>query len=400
MPPLPMQARAAMPEQFHVLCVDDEPKVLEGLKLNLRRHYRVSTATNALAGLAIVDGDPPPAVVVSDMRMPEMDGAAFLSQVKERSPDTVRLLLTGQADLASAIAAVNHGQVFRFLTKPCSPQILLTAIQAAVDQHRLITAEKEVLEKTLKGSIKALVEILSLTNPLAFGRAVRLKRHAAELMASVGAPLSWQIEVAVMLSQIGCVTIPAATNEKLYYGRPLNDEEAEQTQRLPGISLQLFESIPRLEAVRAILQAQNHNYDGSGSPHGAVQGESIPLGARILKLVIDYDTLEAGQVDPGVAVGTLQGRKGRYDPKLLDALAHAKSKSGVQRVSELVLADVRPGMLLIQDVMSTTGLLLVARGHEVTSGLLYRLRNLTPGSVREPLIASRPVEPKRESSKG
>jgi DNA-binding NtrC family response regulator len=95
-----------MTEQIHILCVDDEPKVLEGLVLNLRRYYRVSTAINGQKGLAIIDGDDPPGVVVSDMRMPEMDGAAFLSQVKQRSPDTVRLLLTGQADLDSAIAAV------------------------------------------------------------------------------------------------------------------------------------------------------------------------------------------------------------------------------------------------------------------------------------------------------
>ena len=158
-----------MTEQPHILCVDDEPKVLEGLVLNLRRHYRVSTASNGQGGLAIVDGNDPPAVVVSDMRMPEMDGAAFLSQVKERSPETIRILLTGQTDLDSAIAAVNHGQVFRFLTKPCNPQNFLTAIEAAAAQHRLVTAERELLEKTLRGSIKALTEILSLANPLILG---------------------------------------------------------------------------------------------------------------------------------------------------------------------------------------------------------------------------------------
>jgi response regulator RpfG family c-di-GMP phosphodiesterase len=384
-----------MTEQIHILCVDDEPKVLEGLVLNLRRYYRVSTAINGQKGLAIIDGDDPPGVVVSDMRMPEMDGAAFLSQVKQRSPDTVRLLLTGQADLDSAIAAVNHGQVFRFLTKPCSPQIFLSAIQAAADQHRLITAERELLEKTLRGSIKALTEILSLTNPLAFGRAMRLKQHAAELVAGLGVPFSWQLEVAAMLSQIGCVTLPAATTEKLYYGRPLNSDEIELTQRLPALSLQLLESIPRLEAVRAILQAQNHNFDGSGSPHNAVQGESIPLGARVLKLVIDYDTLEAAGTDPAVAIGSLQSRKGRYDPKLLEALARARTKAASQALSELGLGAVRPGMYLTHDVMSTTGLLLVARGHEVTPGLLYRLRNLAPGSLREPLVVFVPAETKR-----
>jgi response regulator RpfG family c-di-GMP phosphodiesterase len=374
-----------MTEQLHILCVDDDPKVLEGLVLNLRRHYRVSTAGNGQSGLAIVDGNDPPAVVVSDMRMPEMDGAAFLSQVKERSPDTVRLLLTGQADLESAIAAVNHGQVFRFLTKPCSPPTLLTAIQAAVAQHQLITAEKELLEKTVRGSIKALTEILSLANPLIFGRATRLKQHATELAAGLGVPFSWQLEVAVMLSQIGCIVLTAENNEKLYYGKPLSPVETESTQCVPKISLQLLESIPRLELVCAILDAQEYNFDGQGSPRDAPQGESIPLGARVLKLVCDYDFLEAGGTSPGAAISTLQGRKGRYDPNLLGALSRAKNKaaSGVGGVG---LASLQVGMLLVQDVMSTTGSLLVSRGHEVTNAILTRLRGMEAGSVQEPLM--------------
>ena len=374
-----------MTEQAHILCVDDEPKVLEGLVLNLRRHYRVSTAGNGQAGLAVVDGSDPPAVVVSDMRMPEMDGAAFLSQVKERSPDTVRLLLTGQADLDSAIAAVNHGQVFRFLTKPCSPPTLLTAIQAAVTQHRLITAEKELLEKTLRGSIKALTEVLSLASPLIFGRATRLKQHAAELVAGLGVPFSWQLEIAVMLSQIGCIVLSAENNEKLYYGRPLSPVEAESTQCVSKISLQLLENIPRLELVCAILDAQEYNFDGQGSPRGAPQGESIPLGARVLKLISDYDFLEAGGTSPGVAISTLQGRKGRYDPKLLGALSRAKNKTAPS-VGEVRLGALQAGMLLVHDIMSTTGTLLVPRGHEVTEAILTRLRGLEPGSVREPLL--------------
>jgi response regulator RpfG family c-di-GMP phosphodiesterase len=386
-----------MAEQLHVLCVDDEPRVLEGLVLNLRRHYRVSTATNGQAGLAIIEGDDPPGVVVSDMRMPEMDGAAFLSRVRERSPDTVRLLLTGQTDLDSAIAAVNHGQVFRFLTKPCSPQNFLAAIQAAAEQHNLITAERELLEKTLRGSIKALIEILSLTNPLAFGRGMRLKQHASDLAVELGVPLTWQIEVAIMLSQIGSVTFPAATNEKLYYGKPLSRDETELTQRLPALSIQLLESIPRLDAVRGILQAQEYNFDGSTSPRGVPQGESIPLGARMLRLVLDYDTLEAPGIQTVKAIGTLQSRKGRYDPKLLDALERAKNKVVSQGVSEIGLAAVRPGMFLVQDVQSTTGMLLVARGHEVTPGLLNRLRNLAVGTVREPLTVFVPAVPKTKA---
>lgn len=374
-----------MSEQIHVLCVDDEPRVLEGLVLNLRRHFRVSTAVNGQAGLQIVDSDPP-AVVVSDMRMPEMDGAAFLSQVKERSPNTVRLLLTGYTDIESAIAAINHGQIFRFLTKPCNSQVLLTAVQAAAEQNRLITAERVLLEQTLHGSIKTLTDILSLTNPLAFGRALRLKQQSAELISALGQPMSWQIEVAAMLSQIGCVTLLPATYEKLYYGRPLSNDENELVQHLPEVTVQLLENIPRLEGVRSILRAQANNFDGSGTVAGGLKGEAIPLGARVLKIVGDYDVLESAGTESDVAAGTLQARRGRYDPTLLDAFIRLKTSGPARGLVELPLTGIRPGMFLAQGVTSTSGLLLVARGQEVTMGLMHRLRNLPHGTVREPLF--------------
>jgi response regulator RpfG family c-di-GMP phosphodiesterase len=380
-----------MSDQPHVLCVDDEPKVLEGLTLSLRCDFRVSSARNGQSGLAIVDGDPP-SVVVSDMRMPEMDGASFLSQVKERSPETVRILLTGYGDLDSAIAAVNHGQVFRFLTKPCSSQVFLSAVHAAAEQHRLITAEKELLEKTLLGSVKALTEILSLANPLAFGRAIRLKQHASELVAALRLPLSWQIEVATMMSQIGCMALPAATNEKLYYGKPLSKEEVEMTKQLPTLAVQLLGSIPRLDAVRAILLAQQYDYTGAGTPGGLPKGEAIPLGARVLKLVSDYDSLEAAEVDPMRAIAVLQVHSSRYDPTLLEALARVKTQSATGGSRELALAAVRPGIFLARDVTSTTGALLIPRGHEVTQGLLQRLRSFPSGTIREPIAVFAPSE--------
>jgi response regulator RpfG family c-di-GMP phosphodiesterase len=374
-----------MAEQLHVLCVDDEPKILEGLVLNLRRHYRVSTATSGREGLALIAGNDPPAVVVSDMRMPEMDGASFLAQVKEQSPDSVRLLLTGQTDLNSAIAAVNQGQVFRFLTKPCNSQNLIAAIAAAAQQYRLVSAEKELLEKTLRGSVKALTEVLSLANPLIFGRATRLKQHASELVAGMGVPFSWQLEVAVTLSQIGCIVLTPENNEKLYYGKALTTVEAESTRCVPRIALQLLESIPRLELVCAILDSQEYNFDGSEAPIGAPQGESIPLGARVLKLVSDYDFLEASGSSPAAAISALQGRKGRYDPKLLGVLGRVKSKVS-SGVAPIELASLQVGMLLVQDIVTTSGSVLVPRGHEVTQAILSRLASLAPGSVREPLM--------------
>src|SRR5690349_20120797 len=171
-----------------LLCVDDEPLVLEGLTLHLRRAFTVTTATSGAAGLEILKDKGPFAVVMSDMRMPGMNGAEFLSKVREQWPDTVRVLLTGQSDLQSAVAAVNDGQIFRFLTKPCPPELLLGALGAASRQHDLLIGERVLLEQTLHGSIKMLTDVLSLANPVAFGRANRAKRLMGLLLAEVQRP--------------------------------------------------------------------------------------------------------------------------------------------------------------------------------------------------------------------
>lgn len=198
--------------------------------------------------------------------------------VRERSPDITRVLLTGQADVDSAVAAINHGQVFRFLTKPCAPQSFLAAVRDSVEQNRLVTAERVLLEQTLRGSIAALAEVLSLSRPLSFGRSVRIKNHAVEIAKAATVPMSWQLDVAATLSQIGCVTLPESTCEKLYYGRPLDSDEAKLAERLPQIGIQLIEHIPRLEGVRSLVEHQNRNYDGAG---GGPIGDAIPLGARV-----------------------------------------------------------------------------------------------------------------------
>ena len=132
-----------------ILCVDDEVNILEGLQDNLRRKFKVHTASSGAEGLAVLKSEGPFPVVISDMRMPEMNGAEFLSQVRNLYPDSMRILLTGQSDIESAISAVNEGQIFRFLTKPCETDNLASVIQLAVEQNQLGRLEKDLLENML-----------------------------------------------------------------------------------------------------------------------------------------------------------------------------------------------------------------------------------------------------------
>jgi response regulator RpfG family c-di-GMP phosphodiesterase len=366
-----------------VMCVDDEPQVIEGLSLHLRREYAVTSAHSGPDGLTALKEKGPFAVVLSDMRMPGMDGATFLARVREQAPDTVRMLLTGNTDQQTAIAAVNDGQIFRFLAKPCPPEQLRAAFKAATEQHRLITAERVLLEQTLHGSIKTLVDVLSLTNPLSFGRAMRVKQHVSELADKLRLTERWQVEVAAMLSQLACITLPAETVEKLYYGQPLSEVEEESVSRLPTVTEQLLGNIPRLEAVRAILAKAAKQYHHNDTLPSEPEKLLIARGANILKVVLDFDALQSQGNPVDLAIDTLRGRLQSYDTDTLEAFGALRC-SGTQKeeVRELPVAAIREGMVLAEDLKMSNGTLLAARGYEVTTSFVERARHFRPGTVK------------------
>jgi len=146
----PARVRQPGVELPRILCVDDERHVLSGLSDTLRRHYEVTIAEGGHEGLQALSERGPFAVVMSDFMMPGMNGAQFLAQARILAPDTVRILLTGQTTLDGAIAAVNDGNIFRFLTKPCPPETLLRTLEDAIDQARLVTADRKLLERKLE----------------------------------------------------------------------------------------------------------------------------------------------------------------------------------------------------------------------------------------------------------
>ena len=287
---------AHAPARPRVLFVDDEPAVLDALAVNLRRSFEVVTATSGAAGLEYLRAQSDFAVVVSDMRMPKMDGATFLALALDASPDTTRILLTGQADLEAAIKVVNHGQVFRFLTKPCPRDTLRTAIDSAVLQHLLITGERVLLEQTLRGSIKMLVDVLAIASPAAFGRAHQIKTRVVQLAALLGVLDSWQLEVAALASQLGYIVLPHELCDKLERRAKLTAEEQRMVVRAPDVTEQLLANIPRLEAVRAMLALHSRPPPRNLAADPTTQ--LIELGAHLLRVAIDLEALEPMCSDP------------------------------------------------------------------------------------------------------
>jgi response regulator RpfG family c-di-GMP phosphodiesterase len=363
-----------------VLCVDDEARVVESLALTLRRAYEVHTAGSGEEGLQTLKQVTGIAVVVSDMRMPHMDGATFLKRVMRAYPDVSRILLTGDPGRDAAVLAVNEGQIFRFLTKPCAPDQLKAAIDAAVMQHRLIHAERSILQETLIGCIQALVDVLAITNPVAFGRASRVRRQAMSFATELGCGNFWQLDAASMLSQLGYLSLPVELVEKLYYGEKLTTEERTLADGVPHVANKLLGHIPRLEPVLQILAAVN----APDMELRALGDGTIGLGGRILSLVLDYDSIVTQGHNCDVAMQTIRGKAGRYGESLIEKFAKLTgASSGTSEVHEMPLRFVQPGMTIMEDLRTHTGTLLVPRGFEITPTFLERLHNFGSGMLAE-----------------
>jgi response regulator RpfG family c-di-GMP phosphodiesterase len=261
---------------------------------------------------------------------------------------------------------------------------VVATVSAGVEQHRLVNAERELLELTLAGAVKTLSEVLSLSNPIAFGRSARLHRTVAALCTRLHVTDRWPVEVAAQLSQLGYIQLPAPLLEKLFFGRPLLAAESVQVARVPALTDQLLGHIPRLEPVREILASQARRFDGADDPYGRTKGTAIPLGARLLKLAEDLDTLEVSGLDPAQALATLQERRGLYDPDLLAALGEEVLERTASQILDLPLSEVKPGMVLATDVWTKAGVLLVARGYTVSQGMILRLQGMA-AAVKEPI---------------
>jgi hypothetical protein len=293
------------------------------------------------------------------------------------------MLLTGHADVDTSIAAVNEGQVFRFLTKPCPPDTLKKAFRAAYEQYQLVTAERVLLEQTLHGSIKTLVDVLALTNPLAFGRATRIKQRVSTIGKALGVREMWQVEVAAMLSQVGCITLPVETVEKLYYGQKLSDEEKEAVEKIADVTEKLLGNIPRLEIVRSILKRALSGTNATIVISDDSSKAVVAIGTQLLRAVLDFDELESCGHFGERAVAIMRSRKNDYGSNVLDALEDACcTERSNEVIRELPVFGVREGMILADDLKTGDGTLLVARGYEVTAGFVERIRGFRGGLAK------------------
>lgn len=363
-----------------ILCVDDEPRVLEGLENHLALEWDVVTATNGEEALRALAARPF-AVVISDMRMPGMTGAQLLARSRELYPDITRLLLTGHSDLHDAASAINSGNIFRMLLKPCETSELLATVTAAFRQHELVRTERMLLEQTLRKTVDVLTDLLGMVQPLAFGTSNRVTAIVRHALGSLAIEDAWQIEVAAMLSQLGCISLEPSVIEAAH-ADALDATARAMYQGHPQAARRILEQIPRLGGVAVIVGDQLATSPAAGS-------ETVRLGSELLQIATLIDARMRSRAQPryeDALRGALEARA--WDPRLAAALRGYRVAS-TRRFTSVPGRELRAEMTLEADVQSPRGELWMTKGVELSLVAAKRLRALAErGLVAEPVLVS------------
>jgi len=387
-----------------ILFIDDENDFLTAIERKLRQDYDIIVVTSGKDAIDTLKSDGPIAVAVCDMRLPEMDGVATLEAINKFSPETVRLMLSGNAEQQTVVDAINKGQIFRFLNKPCKAKELRAALEDALIHHESITAEKKLLKTTIAGSVKVLMDVLAMTDPHAFGQATRVREWMHRVAQVMSLKNAWDLEMAATLMPLGLVAVPPDVLAKVREGEYLSNEEQDVFEAAPGAAWRLIQNIPRLNEVATMVYYQSKSFNGDGYPYDDdISGEDIPFGSRILRILGDLGKITKEGKEPGKEdIDELRENKRQYDPKLLkvvvDIWGHVSSiKAQRDTVAKEVGIDLlMEGDIITEDVRLNNGGLLLSVGHTVTEAHIERMKGIREATggeggraVKEPIQIER-----------
>lgn len=431
-----------------LLFIDDEPNILSALKRLFRPHgYRIFTADSGAQGLALLEREPVD-LVVSDMRMPGMSGAEVLEQVRLKHPETIRILLTGYADISSTIAAINRGEIYRYIDKPWNEDEIVLTVKQALERKMLLSEKQrlealtrrqneelkelnagledkvrarteelrqtmdqlsvahEKLKKSFFTSIQVFANLMELREGSMAGHSRRVADLSRNLAKKLGLPSPeiQDVVVAALLHDIAKIGLPDHLLTKPF--TTLTGEERTEFIKHPAKGAAALMALEQLVNATRLIRAHHERFDGMGYPAG-LREDDIPLGARIIAIANDYDGLQSGRLIPkslsaDAALKTIiEGRGKRYDPRVVDAFADLVGKPPKEESygPEIVLAAamLKPGMVLSRDFVSKEGLLMLAREYVLGESLIEQIRNFEECEGRALNIHVRP-EPLEEKA--
>ncbi len=420
-----------------LLFVDDEQNILSSLKRLFRpTGHKIIIALGGAAALAVLEKEKVD-LVVSDMRMPEMDGAALLTQIAKKYPDTMRILLTGYADIESTIRAVNEGNIYKYISKPWEDNDIKITVQHALEtkhlqaeRDRLLALTKkqndelkdlnqnleikvqqrteelslahESLRKSYFSSIKTFSNLIELREGAVSGHSKRVAEDAQKVAKQLGLDKEQvqQVFFAALLHDIGKICLSDELIRKPFNSLAPIDKKA--VAKHPVLGDALLMSFGPLHDAAKMIRSHHEYLDGSGYPD-RLEGDEIPLGAKILSVVNDYDALQNGglvpkRLTPEESRQYLVSNRGRlYDAKVVDA--YVGKDADVEkpiRAPEIKVEekDLKVGMVLSRDLMTKGGILVLSEGYILDEGLIAKIRKFchSSGEVLDIYIAMKQIK--------
>lgn len=415
-----------------LLFVDDEPGILSALRRLFRPHgYRILIAESGQLGLAELEKTPVD-LVISDMRMPEMDGAAFLKEVRQRWPQTIRILLTGYADVGSTVAAINEGEIYRYISKPWDDNEIVGIVRDALERNRLESENKRLtalaqaqneelkslnaslehkvaertaelqqalgfveqthaeLKKAFLSSVQVFAGLSELRSAQAGSRMAGHGRRVADMARTLAQRMKLpdhdvqNIMLAGLLHDIGKMGLPDDLLGKAF--NTLTQDQRALVMKHPVIGQNILMAIEKFKETAILVRHHHECFDGSGYPDRLV-GIAVPKGCRILSVVNDYDALQIGTLvqrplQPEEALAFLVDNSGkRYDPAVVDAFVKQIAETKRGGISEIPMRPMhlKPGMVLSRDLLHKDGYLLFAKGSALTADVIGQMVKLEQG---------------------
>ncbi|NVK38952.1 MAG: response regulator [Gammaproteobacteria bacterium] len=422
-----------MTEVAKILFVDDEPQMLTALSRVFRgKQFQVQLANSGAEALALLQ-EQTFDVIVSDMRMPEMDGATFLASSLELSPHSRRILLTGYSDQESTVRAINHGQVHQYLNKPWDNTQLREVVEGEIKefvrqkslantseehialQEQVTHVSEELANATLfmdmakeellsqyNTTIKVISNLIHMRvpTPRVMNRNVVSHSVALAKLIKLDSKIITEIRNAARLFQLGKLNFPEALLSKPIHDFTEDEDKLYHSHPLQGADL--LTPLNSLDFAAKLIRHQNENYDGSGMPD-KLANNKIPLGSRILRLVIDYQQLIHGVQfkDPLCESDALEHLEKysnvKYDPELLKLykkLIQELAKTNTQPQDKLThVEEVKEGDIVNRDLYSHEGILLIAKGMMLNPILIQKLNMIESRSNKKMNIFIKEVEP-------
>lgn len=283
-------------DKYNILLVDDEEDNLALLYRTLRGSYNLERTTSPLKALEMMK-EMDFQLVISDHKMPEMDGVEFLKRIQLMKPPVMRILLTAYSDANILIDAINYAKIYRYIKKPFNPDELQLIVSSALEyfqlkhDHDILIAD---LKELFSGTIKAIMEALDAKDSYTSGRSKRITFYSVKIAQQLGltAIETGKIELAGMLHDIGMIGV---SDDILYKIDSLNQEEYDEIKKHITYSVKILEDIKQLKDVVEIIKYHHEKHDGTGYPFG-IKGEDIPIGSRIIAVADAFDSVISNRI--------------------------------------------------------------------------------------------------------